>query len=76
MSMWSVNHDEGTATGPSEEITADGITVSAAAYWSDEDGVCVEVVTHGDLIPAALAVELAQAVQRLAATPAPELSAI
>lgn len=76
MNSWSVNKAEGTATGPAEELTAGGVSVRVDTYWSDEDGVCLEVTSRGDVIPAALAVELAAVIARLAATPAPEFSAI
>lgn len=77
MGNWSVNKAEGTAIGPSEELSVGGFSVRVDTYWSDDDGVCLEVTSRGgDVIPAALAVELAAAITRLAATPAPELSAI
>ena len=69
--MWSVNKDEGFATGPSEELSRGGVRVELAAFWTAEDGVLVSVEAYETPIPAALAADVAAAMARLAATPAP-----
>lgn len=72
---WSVNEKEGFATGPLEEMTRDGVDVTVSALWTAEAGVVVDVETDGRLIPAALALDVAAAMVRLANLPAPGASA-
>ncbi|UVK62587.1 hypothetical protein SEA_TAYLORSIPHT_48 [Arthrobacter phage TaylorSipht] len=76
MSAWSVNKNEGFAAGPSEELTDNGVTVKLQAIWTDEAGVCVSIDTADEPVPASLAVQVCEAVKRLAALAAPALAAV
>lgn len=50
--MWQ-KQGAGFALGPTESFTAGGSVATVSAFWSDEDGVCVDV--SAEMIPAALA---------------------
>lgn len=61
----------GFAVGPERVVEGPGgARVVLSAYWSDEDGVCVNVDAGDVLWPAALAEAVALELVRLAALPA------
>lgn len=72
--MWSVNENEGFAAGPSEELTDEGVTVKLQAVWTDEAGVSVAIDTADEPVPASLAMQVCEAIKRLALTAAPCLA--
>lgn len=46
---WDINHEEGTAVGPSVMFEGTtGVTISATALWSDEDGISIALEVFGD----------------------------
>ena len=70
----------GFAVGPEKVLGGlDGVRVILSAYWSDEDGVCVNVDAGDVPIPGPLAEAVAVHLIQLAALPAPvnsEISAL
>lgn len=65
----------GFAVGPERVVEGEGgARAVLSVYWTDEDGLCVNV-DAGDLLwPAAMAEKVALELVRLAALPAPVLS--
>lgn len=46
---WDINHEEGTAVGPSVMFEGTlGVTITATALWSDEDGIGIALEVFGD----------------------------
>jgi hypothetical protein len=70
MAVWRIVAD-GFALGPEREFTAGARTVTLSSMWSDEDGVCVNVDTGDEPLPAGLAERVALGIIQLAALPAP-----
>jgi hypothetical protein len=63
---------DGFAVGPEHTLDLGGRTITVAAVWSDEDGVCVSVDAGDEPLPASLAERLAVSIIQLAGLPAPE----
>lgn len=65
---------DGFALGPEREFNAGNRRVTLTTYWSDEDGVCVNVDAGDEPLPAGLAERVAVGMIQLAALPAPAIS--
>lgn len=60
--------------GPERVINGfNGVRVVLTAYWSDDDGVCVNVDAGDGVLPGPIAEAVALAMIQLAALPAPAL---
>ncbi|ASR83219.1 hypothetical protein FDI29_gp49 [Arthrobacter phage Abidatro] len=70
MSIWTMV-SEGFALGPVREITERGRTLTLRTIWTDEDGVCVEIDTGDEPVPASMLPAMTEAAGVLAFTPAP-----
>lgn len=67
--MWQ-KQGAGFALGPTESLTAGGSVATVSAFWSDEDGVCVDVAA--EMVPAPLAFLVAGKIAEFAALTPPD----
>lgn len=67
---------DGYAIGPKIEVADPAVPVVIRAMWTDEDGVCVEVDSGDEPIPARLVARVCQAASRLSQLRGPAMAAV